>query len=54
MVQLDGEEEGKMKEERSGAEEFTNGIDLKWCNFVKLLIYKEGKKILTYEEGQKL
>ena len=31
-----------MKEERSRAAEFTNGLDPKWCSYVKLLMYKGG------------
>ena len=38
VVKLDGGEEENMKEERSWETEFINGIDLKWCHFVKLLM----------------
>ena len=43
----------KMKEEKSWAAEFTNGIDQKWCSYNKLLMYKgRGGGRRFFEENQ--
>ena len=38
------EKKKKMKEERSWAAEFINGLDPKGCSYVKLLMYKGMKE----------